>query len=70
MNVVIRPAIIKDAKELLAIYSPYVLETAITFEYEVPTLEEFAKRIEKISPRLRIWVSAICFVISDQWFRR
>jgi len=49
MNVVIRPAIIKDAKELLAIYSPYVLETAITFEYVVPTLEEFAKRIEKIS---------------------
>ena len=48
-NVVIRPAIIKDAKELLAIYSPYVLETAITFEYVVPTLEEFAKRIEKIS---------------------
>ena len=49
MNVVIRPAIIKDAKELLAIYAPYVLETAITFEYVVPTLEEFAKRIEKIS---------------------
>ena len=51
MNVVIRPAIIKDAKELLSIYSPYVLETAITFEYEVPTLEEFANRIEKISEK-------------------
>ncbi len=41
----IRVAQIADAKELLAIYAPYVRETAITFEYEVPTIEEFAVRI-------------------------
>ena len=35
-----------DAKELLAIYAPYVTDTAITFEYEVPSLEEFRQRIE------------------------
>lgn len=34
-----------DAAELLAIYRPYVEETAITFEYAVPTVEEFRGRI-------------------------
>ncbi len=28
---------------LLAVYAPYVEHTAITFEYEVPDLEEFQK---------------------------
>lgn len=43
----IRTAKITDAKELLAIYTPYVLETAITFEYEVPEVSEFADGITK-----------------------
>ena len=29
-----------DISDLLAIYAPYVLNTAITFEYEVPSVEE------------------------------
>lgn len=41
----IRVASEEDAKALLAIYAPYVIKTAITFEYEVPTLEEFRGRI-------------------------
>ena len=36
-----------DARSLLDIYAPYVENTAITFEYEVPTIEDFATRIEK-----------------------
>lgn len=35
----------EDAAALLAIYAPYVEETAITFEYEVPGVEEFRARI-------------------------
>lgn len=35
-----------DASELLNIYRYYVMETAISFEYEVPALEEFKRRIE------------------------
>lgn len=35
----------EDAEALLAIYAPYVEETAITFEYEVPSVEEFRARI-------------------------
>lgn len=42
----IRTAKKADAQALLEIYAPYVKNTAITFEYDVPTLEEFEKRIE------------------------
>ena len=41
----IRQAKPEDAEKLLAIYKPYVEKTAITFEYEVPTVEEFKQRI-------------------------
>lgn len=43
----IRAAQPSDAEELLAIYAPYVTETAVTFEEEIPSKEEFAARIEK-----------------------
>ena len=41
----IRIAVIEDAAELLEIYTYYVNNTAITFEYAVPCREEFEKRI-------------------------
>jgi len=44
-----RLAKLDDAGQLLSIYKPYVEKTAITFEYEVPTIEEFQERIEKNS---------------------
>ena len=44
-NIHIRTASPDDAAALLAIYAPYVQETAITFEYEVPSTEEFTRRI-------------------------
>ena len=44
-GVTIRPAGPNDAAALLAIYRPYVENTAITFEYDVPTEEEFRARI-------------------------
>ena len=46
-NMNIRLANPSDAATLLAIYAPYVENTAITFEYEVPTIEDFTNRIEK-----------------------
>ena len=45
LKIRIRPAKPEDAEKLLAIYAPYVEQTAITFEYEVPTVEEFRERI-------------------------
>lgn len=44
----IRMARPDDARELLDIYAPYILQTGITFEYEVPSEEAFRKRIEKV----------------------
>lgn len=48
-NVIIRLADLDDAGKLLQIYAPYVEKTNISFELEVPTLEEFAHRVESIS---------------------
>lgn len=47
MEILIRTAREEDAQDLLNIYAYYVKNTAITFEYEVPTLEEFACRIQE-----------------------
>lgn len=44
-NSKIRIAAVQDAASLLEIYAPYVEKTAITFEYEVPSVQEFAGRI-------------------------
>lgn len=46
MDFNIRVATVEDARELVNIYEYYVLNTAISFEYEVPTVEEFRARIE------------------------
>ena len=42
---IVRPASSKDARACIAIYRPYVEDTAITFETEVPTTDEMAARI-------------------------
>lgn len=55
----IKTASEQDAAELLAIYRPYVEETAITFEYEVPSVEEFAKRIRETKKRYP-YLTAVC----------
>ena len=47
----IRPARPEDAAALLAIYAPYVEKTAVTFEYQPPSLEEFAGRIRRTLAR-------------------
>lgn len=45
---VIRFADLKDADQLLKIYKPYVEDTVITFEYEVPSLDTFKGRMTAI----------------------
>lgn len=44
----IRMATLEDAAAILAIYEPYILNTAITFEYEPVPIEVFAKRMETV----------------------
>ena len=43
---IIRKADIRDAQRLLEIYSYYVLNTAVSFEYTVPSISEFENRIK------------------------
>ena len=47
MNFKIRNVTPDDAESLLSIYKTYVLNTAITFEYQVPALAEFKSRISQ-----------------------
>ena len=42
----IRTAKKEDAERLLEIYDYYVRNTAVSFEYETPSLEEFTGRME------------------------
>ena len=46
--ITIRDAKKADAGRLLAIYDYYVRNTAVTFEYVTPSLQEFEKRMERI----------------------
>lgn len=46
MKIKLRMANLNDAEEILKIYAPYVRDTIITFEYEVPTILEFRERIK------------------------
>ena len=46
-NILIRSATVEDADKILDIYAYYVENTAITFEYDVPSLEEMKSRISK-----------------------
>ncbi|MGI6069808.1 MAG: GNAT family N-acetyltransferase [Blautia sp.] len=44
----IRRAVLEDAGEILKIYGPYIEETTVTFEYEVPSLEEYQERMRRV----------------------
>ena len=55
----IRPVTLEDAPELVRIYASYVEKTAITFEYQVPTIEESERRIEKILQRFPYLVAEV-----------
>lgn len=43
----VREAMPEDAVQMLEIYRHYVRHTAVSFEYEVPSVEEFQNRIRK-----------------------
>ncbi|UFH53603.1 GNAT family N-acetyltransferase [Spirosoma sp. KNUC1025] len=45
---IVRFATSADAPGILTIYAPYITQSIVTFEYEVPTEAEFAERIQII----------------------
>ena len=48
---IIRMATEKDLPRMLEIYRPYVERTTYSFEYTVPTLEEFTRRFQTVTAR-------------------
>jgi phosphinothricin acetyltransferase len=48
---IIRAALESDAAAILEIYAPYILNTAVTFETELPSLEEIRARIREYGKR-------------------
>lgn len=50
-DIIIRKVTPEDAQRLLEIYSYYVENTAISFEYEVPSVHGFENRIRDITVR-------------------
>ena len=49
--IAIRNATIEDARPILEIYDHYVKNTAISFEYETPSLDDFKERMRKTMSR-------------------
>lgn len=56
-NIEIRPTTINDTDDILKIYGYYVLNTAISFEYSVPSIDEFKERIEKTLKKYPYYVA-------------
>lgn len=51
----IRTARLEDAVQLVALYQPYVTDTTITFEYQVPSVAEFGQRITATWQTIPTW---------------
>lgn len=51
MNKKIRLATEADSAQILEIYKPFIMDTVITFEYDVPSLVDFTKRINNIQKK-------------------
>lgn len=49
--IIIRDAVLEDAERILEIYDYYVKNTAISFEYDAPSLQEFQERMVKTMQR-------------------
>ena len=58
-EVKIRVAEIGDAEKILEIYSPYVDRTAVSFEYDLPSIEKFRQRMKHIQKRFPFLVATI-----------
>ncbi|MFK7821205.1 MAG: N-acetyltransferase family protein [Planctomycetaceae bacterium] len=48
---IIRDAVPDDASDIQAIYAPYVIETAVSFEMRPPTVDEIRTRMQQSTPQ-------------------
>lgn len=54
----------EDLPQILAIYGPYVTDTTVSFEYEVPTMPEFTGRFRAITAQFPwlVWEEGGCIL--------
>ena len=57
-HVVIRPATEADGTEMLELYTPYVVHTTVTSEYQPPSLSEFSQRIRTYTAKTP-WICCV-----------
>lgn len=50
-NIKIRFAVESDCREMLDIYAPFVENTAVSFEYKAPSIDEFRGRVHEIQKK-------------------
>ena len=60
----VREVRISDASDFSEIYSYYVHDTAVSFEYEAPSADEFIKRIEHTTEK---YPYLVCEK-NDKWY--
>ena len=75
MNLLYRPALRSDIPAILALYAPFVQNTTVTFEYQVPSLADFTQRFERISHDFPWYVcedngQVIGYAYADRAFER
>ncbi len=75
MNLSYRLAKAEDISSILALYAPFVQNTTITFEYDVPTLADFTQRFVRITQDFPWYVCedaghVIGYAYADRAFER
>lgn len=66
----LRRAMKEDIPNVLSIYGYYVMETAVSFEYETPSLEAFTKRFEDIKNRFPYLVCEVDGVVAGYTYTK
>lgn len=56
---IIREVTLDDAAQMLAIYAPHVETSAVSFELELPSIEEFQQRIQSYTAKYPWYVACV-----------
>ncbi|MFC1885731.1 arsinothricin resistance N-acetyltransferase ArsN1 family B [Thermodesulfobacteriota bacterium] len=72
-EMIIRPATLRDAEDVVDIYNHYILNTVITFEEQSVSPEDLSKRIQKVFSENLPWLVAeqdgkiVGYAYASQW---
>lgn len=58
-NIILRDATLDDAEQILKIYQPYIENTTVTLAIQVPSIEDYKKRIKTI-------IDHLAFIVAEE----